>query len=183
MDTRSRILNAAISLAQDRDSLTGVTVSMEAVAQAADLTKPGLFYHFPTKQALMEGLVQIVAERWDTLLNAEAGGTPYELTPFDRHRAYVNVATTAAVSRGDYWVFTGALYHPSLRDTWEKLLRPWFVTEGVSPPGRALLTTARFCADGAWMSEATTVFPAHDLDAVRDCAQELVDRAERDEAS
>lgn len=43
----------------------------------------------------------------------------------------------------------------------------------------SLLTAARFCADGAWMSEATGVFPSDDLAAVCRHALALIDAAER----
>ena len=42
----------------------------------------------------------------------------------------------------------------------------------------SLLTAARFCADGAWMSEATGVFPSDDLAAVCRHALALIDAAE-----
>ncbi|MDO5631968.1 MAG: TetR/AcrR family transcriptional regulator [Paracoccus sp. (in: a-proteobacteria)] len=53
--TRLRILIAA-------EDLTGAqgpkAVSLDAVAERAGVSKGGLLYHFPTKAALMQGLVQ-----------------------------------------------------------------------------------------------------------------------------
>lgn len=178
---RTRILRAAMEVAQENASIQGVTISLEAVAQRAGLTKPGLMYHFPTKEALMLGLVEHAASRWDEILREHVGRGPDELSAFERNRAYVVVATTATVSRADYWVFSDALYHPTLAREWHRLLGPWYATEGLSANARSLVTAARFCADGAWMSEATGVFPAEDLPAVQRHALELVDRAERQE--
>ncbi|KXT57205.1 TetR family transcriptional regulator [Gordonia sp. QH-12] len=177
-ETRVRILQAAKELAQESESVQGVTISLESVAARAGITKPGLMYHFPTKRELMLGLVEYAARHWDSLLRAHAGAGPADLAVFDRYRAYVTVATTADVSRADYWIFTDALYHPALTEPWARVLGPWFALEDVPAPARARLTAARFCADGAWMSEATGVFPADDLPAVRRHALALIDAAE-----
>ncbi|MGO2643969.1 TetR/AcrR family transcriptional regulator, partial [Brevibacterium aurantiacum] len=88
-DTRARILQAAKTLAESNDSIQGVTISLESVAQAAGLTKPGLMYHFPNKEALMLGLVDHAAQQWHQRLHDHTGSEPVELSAFDRHRAYV----------------------------------------------------------------------------------------------
>lgn len=127
----------------------------------------------------MMGLVQYVASHWDELLRAETGGDPHTRSPFERHRAYVTVATSVAISRANYWVFTDALYHRALADVWQEHLDPWFAAETLAPAAASLLAAARFCADGAWMSESTGLFRTEDLAAVRTHALELVDRAEQ----
>lgn len=177
-DGRTRILEAAKALAESHDSVQGVTISLESVAGQAGLTKPGLMYHFPSKEALMLGLVDDAAKDWAQRLREHTGHSSQELTSFDRHRAYVTVATTAEVSRADYWIFSDALYHPKLSRAWSEHLGPWFDTAGLDDRAVSLLTAARFCADGAWMSEATGVFPSSDLAAVRTHAFALIDGAE-----
>ena len=62
---RERILTAAKTLAESHDSVQGVTISLESVALQAGITKPGLMYHFPSKEALMVGLVDHAAEHWE----------------------------------------------------------------------------------------------------------------------
>ncbi|MGC3022066.1 MULTISPECIES: TetR/AcrR family transcriptional regulator [unclassified Brevibacterium] len=178
-DARTRILEAAKALAESHDSVQGVTISLESVAHQAGLTKPGLMYHFPSKQALMVGVVDHAAEHWAHMLAGQAGKPVGELSSFERHRAYVAVATTAEVSRADYWIFSDALYHPTLAEAWSGHLGPWFDTVGLDAQAVSLLTAARFCADGAWMSEATGVFRSTDLAAVREHALGLIDMAER----
>jgi len=176
--TRERILHAAKELAEEHRSVTGVTISLESVSERSGLTKPGLMYHFASKEALMVGLVEQAAEEWDRRIRNAAGADPADLSPFDRHRGYVRTAMTAELSRADYWIFADALYQPSLARPWQERLASWFETDGVGPQARALLTAARFCADGAWAAEATGVFPAEDLAAVCERALGLVDAAE-----
>lgn len=178
MATRTRILRAAKALAEEHGTVQGVTISLESVAQRADMTKPGLMYHFPTKEDLMIGIVEYAGGHWGELLQKHSGKHPAEQSPFDRHRAYVTVATTAEVSRSDYWIFSDALYHPTLAKAWHRHLGPWYDTRGITPLARSLLTAARFCADGAWMSEATGVFPAEDLLAVQRHALGLIESAQ-----
>ena len=177
-DTRERILRAAASLAEENVSVQGVAISLESVANRAGLTKPGLMYHFGSKQALMLGVVEYSAQHWDQLLRAAAGAGPEELSTFDRYRTYVGTAMTTGVTRGEYRIFSEAIYLPALADAWRRNLAPWFATDGLAPGVVALLTAARFTADGAWIAEATGVFPAGDPAAVRGHALELVDRAE-----
>src|SRR5699024_10183534 len=167
---RERILTAAKTLAQSHDTVQGVTISLESVALRAGLTKPGLMYHFPSKEALMVGLVDHAAEHWSWLLSNHTGSASEELSSFDRHRAYVAVATTAEVSRADYWIFADALYHPKLAQSWSRHLAPWFDTTGLDPRAASLLTAARFFSDCAWHSEVTGGVPSDDLAAVRDHA-------------
>lgn len=177
-DTRTRIMLAAQELAEESMTVEGVTISLESVAKRADLTKPGSMYYFPTKQDLMVGVVAYAAEEWDKRLSAQAGATVESLSPYDRHRAYVRDATTAELSRSDFWVFSDAVYQPALTQGWQEHLAPWFSTKGLPAEISSLLQTARFCADGAWMSEATGVCRADDLLAIQGHALALIDKAE-----
>jgi AcrR family transcriptional regulator len=53
--SRDRILDAAERLVAQ----TGAShLTLDAVAQAAGVSKGGLLYHFPTKEALLEGMIE-----------------------------------------------------------------------------------------------------------------------------
>src|SRR5699024_8999119 len=137
--SRERILTAAKTLAESHESGQGVTISLESVALQAGITKPGPMYGFPSKEALMRGLLDHAAEHWPSLPRNRTGRASEELSSFDRHRAYVTVATTAEVSRADYWIFSDALYHPKLAQSWSRHLAPWFDTTGLDAHSRSLL--------------------------------------------
>lgn len=67
-DTRDRILAAAEALAQE----TGpASLSLEAVAARAGVSKGGLLYHFPSKAKLMEGLVEHYLARFEAALRPD----------------------------------------------------------------------------------------------------------------
>ncbi len=92
---RTSILEAAIRVAE-RDGVTGVT--LESVAEAADLTKGGLMYHFPTKEALLLGIQQHVAQAWESEMVAACGKSADQATPEEKLAAYAQVATQSASS-------------------------------------------------------------------------------------
>ena len=72
-DTRDRILDALEKLLL----VSGVAqVTLEGVAAEAGVSKGGLLYHFPSKEALLAAMVRRLGERSDQQLDdAVAGGT------------------------------------------------------------------------------------------------------------
>ncbi|RKS06352.1 TetR family transcriptional regulator [Nocardiopsis sp. Huas11] len=160
--TRTRILDGALDLLRAEG---GGSVTLDAAAKQAGLTKPGLMYHFPTKEALKLGIVEHVAERWERMLLdhlAEPLGTA---SPHQRTRAYVAVALTAPFDRADYAVCTDALYRDAFHEIWERRFDPWLhLPEDLPDQDRARLTAARLLADGYWTAAATDVFPVPERD-------------------
>ncbi|MGJ3262299.1 MAG: TetR family transcriptional regulator [Salinarimonas sp.] len=71
--TRVRILRAALAIAQEAGS-----VSLEAVAAKAGVSKGGLLYHFPTKAALLRGLVEEQLARFEAALGTEAAASRHD---------------------------------------------------------------------------------------------------------
>ena len=59
-DPRPAILAAAFTQLD-----AGRAVSLDSVARIVGLTKPGVMYHFPTKEALVLALVDSVLDRWE----------------------------------------------------------------------------------------------------------------------
>ena len=68
--TRAQILAAAAELAREKGA---AHISIEAIAQRAGLSKGGLLYHFPRKDALIQALVELhMAEVEAELASVEA---------------------------------------------------------------------------------------------------------------
>lgn len=77
--SRERLLDAALEIARERGA---ASLSLDAVAARAGLSKGGLLYNFPTKAALMQALVERYVEGTrQALATAEAahGGAPNAL--------------------------------------------------------------------------------------------------------
>jgi AcrR family transcriptional regulator len=65
--TRDAILNAAERLIA-REGVPHLTIGR--VAEEAKVSRGGLFYHFPSKEALVQGMLQRMLEGWQQALDA-----------------------------------------------------------------------------------------------------------------
>lgn len=162
MNARQRILDGSLELLRAEG---GGTITLDAAAKQVGLTKPGLMYHFPTKEALMVAVVDHVADRWERMLLDHVGLPPGEATPQQRIRAYVEVAVTGELDQADFAIFANALYRDTLAEVWVRRLEPWVsLPDDLPTPVRSRLTAARLLADGYWTAAATGVFPVPERD-------------------
>ncbi|WP_277212902.1 TetR/AcrR family transcriptional regulator [Isoptericola croceus] len=150
--SRTEILDAALRVV---DAVGGADITYESVAREAGLTKAGLMYHFPSKDALMIGVIKHVIARWQTEL-CDALGVPLEeSTLAQRVRAFVNFAGEGGVTPGEFVVFTEAVRRPQLSAPWLAYLRTWF---GFGEDAdTAPLLVAWLAANGLWIAEATNI--------------------------
>ncbi|MDP9866492.1 MULTISPECIES: TetR/AcrR family transcriptional regulator [Streptosporangium] len=150
--SKDRLLDAAaeVLLTEGAESLT-----LEAVARRAGISKGGLFYHFPTKQALVAAMIERLVGAFDAAL-ADAGPRPGDFL-----RAYVAATVPEAVperpaggrapaDRVTAALLAGVLVDPGglapLREryaTWQRRL----TDDGVDP---AVATLVRLAVDGWW---------------------------------
>jgi AcrR family transcriptional regulator len=78
-DTRERILSAARVLFTER----GVQqTSLRDIAEHLGLTKPALYYHFDSREALLASLVQPLMDDCEAFVSERAGAPPPELRRF-----------------------------------------------------------------------------------------------------
>ncbi|MBN7797997.1 TetR/AcrR family transcriptional regulator [Parahaliea mediterranea] len=88
--TRARILRAAQVLFT-RHSFDGTTV--EAIAEAADVSKPTLFNYFPTKINLLQALLPDVDRRFAAVIDSTAGADTGTRERLEVFFAYVGSMT------------------------------------------------------------------------------------------
>lgn len=163
---RTALLDAALRVLRGPD---GADITLDAVAREAGVTKPGLMYHFPTREALMLAIVDHAAASLEQAMVDHLGGPVADATPAERIRAYAEAAAQGSDSRAEYAAYTEAAYRPGLFGPWRERMARWFdLPAGLDGRTRAALTVARLAADGLWAAEATGVFPpeAADRDAV-----------------
>ncbi|MBK9124093.1 MAG: TetR family transcriptional regulator [Chloroflexi bacterium] len=98
LQTRGALLRAAadIVVGQGAGSFT-----LEAVAQHAGVTKGGLLHHFPSKEALVDGLIDDVLERFASRLQVELANEA-EGQPGHWMRAYIRMML--AVQDDDFYL-------------------------------------------------------------------------------
>ncbi|GAA4803467.1 TetR/AcrR family transcriptional regulator [Streptomyces ziwulingensis] len=163
-NAKHRILDGALNLLRVEG---GGSITLDAAAREVGLTKPGLMYHFATKEALMLAVVGHVADRWEQLLLGRLGRPLEAASAHQRIRVYVEVALDGPFDRADFAIYSDAHYRTALTDTWVRRMEPWVTLPDTLPDAvRARLTAARLLADGYWTAAATGVFPVPDHDRV-----------------
>jgi AcrR family transcriptional regulator len=154
---RDDALVAALDLLRDGGSL-----SLESAARAAGLSKPGLMYHFPTKESLLLGLVDHVIDAWERDLVAARGADD---GPSARMAAYLRCCLGRRHDTADLVM----LSDPRLRDRatsrWADRLGSWVEVPADLPEDvRTRLHLVRMVADGCWFGDAAGYHPLADAD-------------------
>jgi len=152
--TRGIILDAAERLVLD----VGVArLTLEAAAREAGLSKGGLLYHFPTKEALVRAMIARYGDRFDRAREGLALADP---RPDGRHtRAYIKASLGEGAGAGADIDSLGAALiaavanDPALLDPIRERYRAWqadLEEDGIDPVTATLL---RLAIDGLWMTE------------------------------
>lgn len=157
---RKALLEEAARIAAT-EGLAGVTI--DAVSKAAGVTKGGLFHHFASKQALIDGLMAESLAWIDAEIDRRMAADPDPAGRFTR--AYVDCLFDD-FERDDtpLWaaVCASLLGDASLRQAWkdwtEKRLEQ-FPDEGAD----VSLTLVRLAADGAWYAALFGIDPERHL--------------------
>ncbi|MGJ7911558.1 TetR/AcrR family transcriptional regulator [Neobacillus sp. LXY-1] len=162
--TRQDILDAAYALILEE----GVSrLTLNAVAAKASVSKGGLLYHFPSKEALITGMIQDLFGQFNQQMRHETNED--EHSPGKWTRAYVKT-TFLSGEREEKELRISAGLLAALENRSE-LLQPaqafyqdWqekMETDGIDP---AIATVCRLAADGLWFSEMFGLAPLLDMD-------------------
>lgn len=172
-DTKARILKSASRVVEK----SGVAhMTLEEVAAEAKVSKGGLLYHFPSKEALIEGMVEDFIAQFDQFF--EHKKTDQEPGSFTR--AYLESATLfeAATATG---IMSAIANNRSLLAPLHEAYARWqsrLEHDGIDP---ALATLVRLVADGLWFSFLIGS-PALSKNAVKQVA-ELLEKEIRSNAA
>ena len=128
-------------------------VTLDAVSQAAGVSKGGLLHHFPNKLSLLDGLFDDLTERFDRALTERMQADPEPEGRFTR--AYLAVCFDQDdADDGEGWtVLTIAfMSEPHLRER----LRDWMETRAEAHAGTDSSLDAmlvRYAVDGVWLAD------------------------------
>ena len=170
MPTKPEILDHAIDVLR-----RGETLTIDAVAREANLTKPGVVHHFSTKEVLVVAVVNRIIDRWEADLTAQA--TP-AATALEKLRAYVSYALQGDFDHSDLAFMVDARIRDNLAEQWVTRLGPWFGDDLTGTPAqRGSFRAARLIADGAWFNKALGITTTHDDETATllAIAQHLID--------
>jgi AcrR family transcriptional regulator len=161
--TRDRLLDAAAAVVM-RDGAQALT--LDAVAEEAEVSKGGLLYHFKSKRELVEGMV----ERWLRDFEAEMAAADPAFV-----RGYVKASEPPAGN--ELGMLAALVGDPSLLVAVRRQYGIWQdrVEREARDPVDA--TIARLAADGLWLAELLGMGPP--AGELRDrVAQRLLELAE-----
>jgi AcrR family transcriptional regulator len=160
--TRDRLLDAAGAVVR-RDGAQALT--LDAVAEEAEVSKGGLLYHFKSKRELVEGMI----ERWMTEFQREIDEEDPAFV-----RGYVKASAPAGNELG---MLAALIADPALLVAVRRQYGIWqdrVEREGHDPVDA---TVARLAADGLWLAELLGMGPP--TGALREqVLQRLLDLAE-----
>ncbi|WP_353952477.1 helix-turn-helix domain-containing protein [Knoellia sp. S7-12] len=144
----------------------GGNLSLEAAARAAGMSKPGLMYHFATKEALVAALVDHLVDGYErdfiSLLPAQPtqGTEPEGLSASERIAAYVRWSLTYAHDAADLVILCDPKLRVPMAARWADRFRGWVeVPAEIAAADRARLYAVRLMADGCWFADASGVLP------------------------
>lgn len=152
------------------------TLTLDSAARAAGVSKPGLMYHFPTKEQLLAAILDHMAARYERGLAAAVAELPKHETPGpaadsvfadapvpQRVLAYLDWACTAPLSPADLVIFADPRLRVSLTERWQEQIVRWFhVPAGTPADERARLLAVRLMADGIWFDRAAGLLETDD---------------------
>jgi AcrR family transcriptional regulator len=144
---RERLLDAAMRVVREHGA---ADLTLDAVARAAQVSKGGLLYHFPSKPALIEALLILLIDRFRLRVEAQYDALPAE--PGRWLRAYVRASFSDVPPPIEIIVLLSShlAEHPHLLEHVRADHALWAercTTDGV-PAARARII--RSAADGYW---------------------------------
>jgi AcrR family transcriptional regulator len=145
---RAALLDAAESVLFERGTQA---LTLAAVADRAGVSKGGLLYHFPTKEALIKAMVARVIEEFDALVAGYDDGTPGSYS-----RAYVEATfevmagSESAGTRRRWSAITAAAADPELIAPLREAMARWHHIDPADEADPVLAMVVRLAAEGLW---------------------------------
>ncbi|MEX0989121.1 MAG: TetR/AcrR family transcriptional regulator [Actinomycetota bacterium] len=153
--SRARILEAAYEVVRVRGT---TAMTLDAVADAAEVSKGGLLYHFPSKDALLRAMVDRLVGDYTHAVRTHAAA---DENPLGRSaRSYVR-AGTDTLRDADVWLaLVAALGEgPNLLEPWREVCAGWMDTDHSEGVDIVSSTIARLATDGLWLADVLGVEP------------------------
>ena len=162
----------------------GGTLTLDSAARAAGVSKPGLMYHFSTKEELLGAILDRLTARYEReMLALVAARHGAEIEDFAEapaeHRvlAYLDWACTGSIDAADLVIFADPNLRVTLTERWEDQLSRWLgIPAGVDAGRSARLLAVRLMADGLWFDRASGLDAGSEeqLDQARELARDLL---------
>ncbi|MEA2311089.1 MAG: hypothetical protein QOE28_1057 [Solirubrobacteraceae bacterium] len=152
-DTRARLLDAAAAVVR-RDGAQSLT--LEAVAAEAGVSKGGLLYHFGSKRELLDGMVAGWLEEFDAEIEAATGDGRFA-------EGYVrasDMSCWAAAERAtEFGLLAALVAEPDTLAQVRARYEGWQERLAGEAADPVTATVARLAADGLWLADLLGLAP------------------------
>jgi len=171
---KEALLDAAESVLFEQGSQA---LTLTAVADRAGVSKGGLLYHFPTKDALVKAMVARVIEEFDELIASYDDGTPGSYS-----RAYVEatfeILTGEARAHRRWSAISAAATDPEQAEPLNEAMRRWHSRGTGEDPNPDATTIVRLAAEGLWevVSHTPELYGSEQLEALKQQLLTLLER-------
>ena len=150
--TRTEIIEKALEVAA---KLGASGFTLDAVVARTSVSKGALLHHFPSKFALLEGLIDHMGELYTDAILAEAERDP---EPYGRcARAYLRITVNEPVTHKDISigrvVMAALAIEPELIKRWQFWMARVTADDPEDPVGADDALMLRLMADGLWLSD------------------------------
>ena len=145
---RDTLLDAAEALLCEQGTQA---LTLSAVADRAGVSKGGLLYHFPNKEALVRGLVERLVAEFDALIASYDTGGPGSYT-----RAFVEANLAVVMDRDQsrllrrWATVSAAAADPALLAQVREAMHRWHHRDPADDPDPVGAQMARLAAEGLW---------------------------------
>lgn len=143
-DTRTRLLDAAVAVVR-RDGAQSLT--LDAVAAQAGVSKGGLLYHFKAKRELLDGMVDRWLAAWQEHIDRESGDAGLLA-------GFVAAAHVPPEERDAEFALLAALIaEPAVLAAVRERYAAWQAQLEREADDPVAATIARLAADGLWIAD------------------------------
>ncbi|MBM7551342.1 TetR/AcrR family transcriptional regulator [Thalassobacillus pellis] len=149
------ILEAASKIVTDRGIFN---LTLEAVAEEAGISKGGLLYHFPSKEALVQGMVEHLAGNYREKISKNAKEDAEEKGKWTR--SFLDVTFNQSYQNKDMnaGLLAAKAVNSDLLEPIREAYKQWqhnIENDGLDP---VKATIIRLAIDGMWLSELFDIY-------------------------
>ncbi|AWB46577.1 TetR family transcriptional regulator [Paenibacillus sp. CAA11] len=136
-------------------------LTLEAVAKKAGISKGGLLYHFPSKEALLQGMVEHLSNRFLEEFHQKAEEDPRTMGKWTR--AYMDASLSCDSEVGDLYTALSAAHfaNPELLQVLQEQyfkMQALIEDDAIDPVKSTMI---RLALDGLWFAEMFGLAPPH----------------------
>ncbi|WP_085524274.1 TetR/AcrR family transcriptional regulator [Tuberibacillus sp. Marseille-P3662] len=159
INTRLKILDAASQIVHS-DGIFDMT--LDAVAEQADMSKGGLLYHFPSKEALIKGMVQHLSQNYIDNIKTDADHDQSDQGKWTRAFIKETYRQSASNQEMNAGLLAALAINPDLLEPMREAYKEWqnnIENDGLDTVNATIL---RLAGDGLWFSELFGLAPLND---------------------